>query len=83
MLFKIIYALHDILNFLNSQKRSRRGRPPIRRAPETLVPLPEEYIDESAYVPPRTVQSDLMPPQTGPPPPLEVVGGQIPLEQMA
>ena len=40
-------------------------------------------MDESAYVPPPTVQSDPMPPQTGPPPPPEVVGGQIPLEQMA
>ena len=61
----------------------RRGRPPTRRAPEAVVPPPEEYVDESAYVPPPTVQSDPMPPQTGPPPPPEVVGGQIPLEQMA
>ena len=61
----------------------RRGRPPIKRAPEALVPPPEEYVDESAYVPPPTVQSDPMPPQTGPPPPPEVVGEQIPLEQMA
>ena len=61
----------------------RRGRPPTRRAPEAFVPPPEEYVDESAYVPPPTVQSDPMPPQTGPPPPPEVVGGQIPLEQMA
>ena len=60
-----------------------RGRPPTRRASEALVPPPEEYVDESAYVPPPTVQSDPMPPQTGQPPPLEVVGGQIPLEQMA
>ena len=61
----------------------RRGRPPTRRAPEAVVPPPEEYVDESAYVPPTTVQSDPMPPQTGPPPPPEVVGGHIPLEQMA
>ena len=61
----------------------RRGRPPTRRAPEALVPPPEEYVDESAYVSPPIVQSDPMPPQTGPPPPPEVVGGQIPLEQMA
>ena len=61
----------------------RRGRPPARRASEAVVPPPEEYVDESAYVPPPTVQSDPMPPQTGPPPPPEVVGGQIPLEQMA
>ena len=61
----------------------RRGRPPTRRAPEAVVPPPEEYVDESAYVPPPTVQSDPMPPQTGPPPPPEVMGGQIPLEQMA
>ena len=59
---------------------------PTRRAPEALVPPPEEYVDESAYVPPPTVQSDPMPSeplQTGPSPPPEVVGGQIPLEQMA
>ena len=61
----------------------RRGRTPTRRAPEALVPPPEEYVDESAYVPTPIVQSDPMPPQTGPPPPPEVVGGQIPLEQMA
>ena len=61
----------------------RQGRPPTRRAPEAVVPPPEEYVDESAYVPPPTVQSDPMPPQTGPPPPPEVVGGHIPLEQMA
>ena len=61
----------------------RRGRPPTRRAPEAVVPPPEEYVDESAYVPPPTVQSDPMPPQTGLPTPPEVVGGQIPLEQMA
>ena len=61
----------------------RRGRPPIRRAPEAVVPPPEEYVDESAYVPLPTVQSDPMPPQTEPPPPPKVVGGQIPLEQMA
>ena len=69
--------------FFYSQKMRRRGRPPTRRAPEAVVPPPEEYVDESAYVPPPTVQSDPMPPQTGPPPPPEVVGGQIPLEQMA
>ena len=61
----------------------RQGRPPTRRAPEAVVPAPEEYVEESAYVPPPTVQSDPMPPQTGPPPPPEVVGGQIPLEKMA
>ena len=64
----------------------RQGRPATRRAPEALVPLPEEYVDESAYVPPPTVHSDPMPSeplQTELPPPLEVVGGQIPLEQMA
>ena len=71
------------LNVLNSQKMRRRGRPPIRRAPEALVPPVEEYVDESAYVPPPTVQSNPMPPQTGPPLPPEVMGGQIPLEQMA
>ena len=61
----------------------RRGRPPTRRAPEAVVPPPEavvpppeEHVDESAYVPPPAVQ-------LGPPPPPEVVGGQIPLEQMA
>ena len=57
--------------------------PPPRRAPEALVPSPEEYVDESAYVPPPTVQSDPIPSeplQTGPPPPPEVLGGQIPLE---
>ena len=64
----------------------RRGRPATRRAPKALVPPPEEHVDESAYVPPPTVHSDPMPSeplQTGPPPPPEVVGGQIPLEQMA
>ena len=61
----------------------RRGRPATRRAPEALVPPPEEYVDESAYVSPPTIHSDLMPPQTELPPPLEVVGEQIPLEQMA
>ena len=61
----------------------RRGRPATRRASEALVPLPEEYVDESAYVSPPTIHSDPMPPQTEPPPPPEVVGGQIPLEQMA
>ena len=64
----------------------RRGRPPTKRSPEVLVPRPEEYVDESAYVPPPTVQSDPMPSeplQTGPPSPPEVVGGHIPLEQMA
>ena len=61
----------------------RRGRLPTKRAPEAVVPPPEEYVDESAYVPPPTVQSDPMPPQTGPPQPPEVVGGHIPLEQMA
>ena len=64
----------------------RRGRPPTRRAPEALVQPPEEHVDESAYVLPPTVHSDPMPsepPQTGPPPPPEVVGGKIPLEQMA
>ena len=60
----------------------RRGRPATRRAPEALVPPPEEYVDESAYVSPPTIHSDPMPPQTEPPPPPEVVGGQIPLEQM-
>ena len=63
----------------------RRGRPPTRRAPKALLPPPEEYVDESAYVTPPTVQSDHMPSEplkTGPLPPLEVVGGQIPLEQM-
>ena len=54
----------------------RRGRPPTRRAPEAVVPPPEEHVDESAYVPPTAVQ-------LGPPLPPEVVGGQIPLEQMA
>ena len=61
----------------------RRGRPPTRRALEALVLPLEEYVDESAYDPPPTVQSDPMPPQTRPPQPPEVVGGQIPLEQMA
>ena len=54
----------------------RRGRPPPRRAPEAVVPQPEEHVDEFAYVPPPAVQ-------LGPPPPPEVVGGQIPVEQMA
>ena len=64
----------------------RRGLPAIRRAPEALIPPPEEHVDESAHVPLPTVHSDPMPsepPQTGPPPPPEVMGGQIPLEQMA
>ena len=64
----------------------RRGRPATRRAPEALVPPPEEHVDEYAHVSPPIVHSDPMPsksPQTGPPPPPEVVGGQIPLEQMA
>ena len=64
----------------------RRGRPTTRRAPEALVPPPEEHVDESAYVPPPAVHSDPMPSeplQTEPPPLLEDVGGQIPLEQMA
>ena len=64
----------------------RRGRPATRRAPEALVPPPEEHVDESTHVPLPTVHSDPMPsepPQTGLPPPPEVVGGQIPLEQMA
>ena len=64
----------------------RRGRLATRRAPEALVPPPEEHVDESAYVPPPTVHSDPMPSkplQTEPPPPPEVVGGQISLEQMA
>ena len=59
----------------------RRGRPATRRAPEALVPPPEEYVDESACVPPPTVHSDPMPSE--PPPPPEVLGEQIPLEQMA
>ena len=54
----------------------RRGRPPTRRAPEAVVLPPEEHVDEFAYVPPPAVQ-------LGPPPPPEVVGGQIPVEQMA
>ena len=54
----------------------RRGRPPTRRAPEAVVPPPEEHVDEFAYVPLPAVQ-------LGPPPPPEVVGGQIPVEQMA
>ena len=64
----------------------RRGRPATRRAPEALVPPPEEHVDESAYVPPPTVHSDPMPSeplQTKPQQPPEVVGEQIPLEQMA
>ena len=64
----------------------RRGRPATRRALEALVPPPEEHVNESAYVPPPTGHSDPMPSeplQTEPPPPLEVVGGQIPLEQIA
>ena len=64
----------------------RRGRPATRRAPEALVPQPEEHVDESAYVPPPTVHSDPMPSeplQTEPPPPPVVMGGHIPLEQMA
>ena len=63
-----------------------RGQPAIKRAPEALIPPPEEHVDESAHVPLPTVHSDPMPsepPQTGLPPPPEVVGGQIPLEQMA
>ena len=63
----------------------RRGRPATRRAAEALVPPPEEHVDECAYVPPPTVHSDPMPsepPHTDPPPPLEVMGGQISLEQM-
>ena len=58
----------------------RRGRPPIRRAHEALIPPPEEHVDESAHVPPPTGHSDPMPSE---PPSPEVVGGQIPLEQMA
>ena len=61
----------------------RRGRPATRRAPEALVPPPEENVDESAYVSQPTIHSDPMPPQTKPPPPPEVVRGQRPLEQMA
>ena len=64
----------------------RRGRPATRRAPESLVPPLEEHVDESAYVPPPIVHSDPMPLeplQTKPPPPPEVVGVQIPLEQTA
>ena len=56
----------------------RRGRLAIRRAHEALIPLLEEHVDESAHVSLPTVHSDPMPsepPQTGPPPPLEVVGG--------
>ena len=63
-----------------------QGRPATWRAPEALVPPPEEHVDESAYVPPPTVYSDPMPSeplQIEPPPPPKVVGGQIPLEQMA
>ena len=64
----------------------RRGRPATRRAPEALVPPPEEHVEEFAYVPLPTVHSDPMPSeplQRKPPPSPEVVGGQIPLEQMA
>ena len=64
----------------------RRGQPATKRAPEALVPPPEEHVHESAYVPPPRVHSDPMPSeplQTEPPPPLEVVGGKISLEQMA
>ena len=64
----------------------RRGRRATRRAPEALVPPTEEHVNESVYVPPPTVHSDPMPSeplQTDQPPPPEVVGGQIPLEQMA
>ena len=61
----------------------RQGLPATRRAPEALVPPPEEHVDESVYVPPPTVHSDPMPSeplQTEPPPSPEVVGGQMPLE---
>ena len=50
------------------------------------MPPPEEHVDESAYVPSPIVHSDPMPSeplQTEPPPPPEVVGGQISLEQIA
>ena len=63
-----------------------RGRPTIRRALEALIPTSEEHVDESAHVPLPTVHSDPMPsepPQTGPSPPPEVVGEQIPLEHIA
>ena len=66
---------------LHSQKICRRSRAATRRAPEALVP-PEEHVDESVHVPPSTVHRDPMPSQTRMPPPPEVVGGQIPLEQM-
>ena len=68
---------------LHSQKMCRRGRPATRRAPEALVPPPEEHVDEYVHVPPPTVHRDPMPSQTRTPPPPKVVEGQIPLEQMA
>ena len=68
---------------LHSQKMCRRGRPATRRAPEALLPPPEEHVDESVHVPPPIVHRDPMPSQKRTPPPPEVVGGQIPLEQMA
>ena len=64
----------------------RRGRLATRRSPEALIPPPEEHVDESAHVPPPTVHSYPMPSeplQIESPPPPEVMGGQIPLEQMA
>ena len=64
----------------------RQGRPATRSAPEALVPPPGEHVDEFAYVPPPTVHSDPIPSeplQIEPPPPPEVVGGQISLEKMA
>ena len=54
----------------------RRGQPATKRAPEALVPPPEEHVDESAYVPPPTGHSDPMPLeplQTEPPSPSKVV----------
>ena len=60
----------------------RRGRPTKRRIPAELFAPIEEHIDESVNVPiPPPVPSE--PSQAGPSRPLEPVGVNIPLDQMA
>ena len=64
------------------KKMRRRGRPAKRRVPAELSALAEEHIDESVNVPiPPPVPSE--PSQVGPSRPLELVGVNIPLDQMA
>ena len=64
------------------RKMCRRGRPAKRRVPAELSAPVEEHKDESVNVPiPPPLPSE--PSQAGPSHPLEPLGVNIPLEQMA